>query len=141
MIFLLLCHGDTFVVTHGNMTHLTCCARFVNCVLFLFLIIIMYSDFCCVRISEDILKEYYLINVYLPYECTDNTDEFNDCLAKLNVFIDSINSTCVTILGDFNANLSRASSFGDILLKFCVDNSIDIVDHATLSNDTYTYAS
>ena len=98
-----------------------------------------YDWLCCVRISEDILKEYYLINVYLPYECTDNTDEFNDCLAKLNVFIDSINSTCVTIVGDFNANLSRASLFGDILLKFCVDNSIDIVDHATLSNDTYTY--
>ena len=28
-----------------------------------------------------------------------------------------------------------------ILLKFCVDNSIDIVDHATLPNDTYTYTS
>ena len=100
-----------------------------------------YDWLCCVRIREDILKEYYLINVYLPYECTDNTDEFNDCLTKLNVFIDSINSTCVTIVGDFNANLSRASLFGDILLKFCVDNSIDIVDHATLSNDTYTYTS
>ena len=74
-------------------------------------------------------------------ECTDNTDEFNDCLAKLNVFIDSINSTCVTIVDDFNANLSRASLFGDILLKFCVDNSIYIFDHATLSNDTYTYTS
>ena len=33
-----------------------------------------YDWLCCVRISEDILKEYYLINVYLPYECTDNTD-------------------------------------------------------------------
>ena len=44
-------------------------------------------------------------------------------------------------MGDFNANLSRASLFGDILLKFCVDNSIDIVDHATLSNNTYTYTS
>ena len=27
------------------------------------------------------------------------------------------------------------------MLKFCVDNSIDIVDHATLPNDTYTYTS
>ena len=77
-----------------------------------------YDWLCCIRLTEDILNEYYLINVYLPNECTDNTDEFNDCLAKLNVFIQSINSTCVTIVGDFNANLSRASSFGDILLKF-----------------------
>ena len=28
---------------------------------------------------------------------TDNTDEFNDCMAKLNVFIESINSTCVML--------------------------------------------
>ena len=112
--------------------HLDCCVAIIES---------EYDWLCCVRISEDILKEYYQINVYLPYECTDNTDEFNDCLVKLNVFIDSINSTCVTIVGDFNANLSRASLFGDILLKFCVDNSIDIVDHATLSNDTYTYTS
>ena len=57
------------------------------------------------------------------------------------MFIDSINSTCVTIVGDFNANVSRACSNGDTLLKFSVDNSIDIVDHATLPNDRYTYTS
>ena len=76
-----------------------------------------YDWLCCVRISEYILKEYYLINVYLPYECTDTTDEFNDCLAKINVLTDSIKITCVTIVGDFNANLSRASSFGDYLAE------------------------
>ena len=40
--------------------------------------------------------------MYLPYECTDNRDEFIDCLAKLGVFIDNINSTYITIVGDFN---------------------------------------
>ena len=44
MCFLLLCHGDTFVVTQGNVTQLTCCARFVNGVLLLCLITIMHSD-------------------------------------------------------------------------------------------------
>ena len=40
--FLLLCHGDTCV---GNMTKLTCCARFVHGVLlFSLLITIMHSD-------------------------------------------------------------------------------------------------
>ena len=43
MFFPLLCHGDTFVVTQGNMAQLTCCARFVNGILLLFLII-MHSD-------------------------------------------------------------------------------------------------
>ena len=63
------------------------------------------------------------------------TDEFNDCLAKLN-FIDSSNSTCVTIVCDFYANRSSASSFGDILLKFCLDHTLNIVDNDTLPNDT-----
>ena len=42
LFFLLLCHGDSFVVTQGNMTQLTCCARLVNGVLLLFLITIMH---------------------------------------------------------------------------------------------------
>ena len=44
MFFLLLCHGDMFVVTQGNMTQLTYCERFLNGVLLLFLITIMHSD-------------------------------------------------------------------------------------------------
>ena len=44
MFFLLLCHGDMFVVTQGNMTQLTYCARSVNVVLLLFPLTIMHSD-------------------------------------------------------------------------------------------------
>ena len=64
-----------------------------------------YDWLCCMRINVGNDREYYLVNVYLPYECTDNRDEFNDRLAKLNVFINNISSTCVTVVGDFNANL------------------------------------
>ena len=70
-----------------------------------------YDWMCCMKINNGGGREYYLINVYLPYECTDNRDEFVDCLAKLGVFIDNINSTYITIVGDFNANLSRAAFF------------------------------
>ena len=37
IFFLLLCHGDMFVVTQGNITQLTYCARIVNDVFLLFL--------------------------------------------------------------------------------------------------------
>ena len=47
-----------------------------------------------------------------------------DCLEKLNVVVENINSTYITIVGDFNANLSRSSVFGDILVKFCADNNL-----------------
>ena len=100
-----------------------------------------YDWLCCIRLSDCADKEYYLINVYLPYDCMDNRDEFIDCLAKLNTFIDCIDSTCITVVGDFNANLSRTSLFGDILQQFCIDNSFCIVDVDTLPTDTYTYAS
>ena len=100
-----------------------------------------YDWLCCIRLSDCADKEYYLINVYLPYDCMDNRDEFIDCLAKLKTFIDCIDSTCITVVGDFNANLSRTSLFGDILQQFCIDNSFCIVDVDTLPTDTYTYVS
>ena len=79
--------------------------------------------------------------MYLPYECVDNRDDYNYCLAKLNVVIENINTTCITVLGDFNANLSKQSMFGEMLLNFCSENNSDIVDKTIPPADTYTYVS
>ena len=101
-----------------------------------------YDWLCCLKLSDSISrKEYYLLNVYLPYECDENRDDYIDCLEKLNVVVENINSTYITIVGDFNANLSRNSVFGDILVKFCADNNFKIIDKDTLPDDTYTYVS
>ena len=54
-------------------------------------------------------------------------EDYIDSLAKLNVVIEHINSTCITVIGDFNANLSKHSMFGDMLLNFCNENNVDIV--------------
>ena len=53
---------------------------------------------------------------------------YSDCLPKLNVIIENINSTRITVICDFNANLSKQSVVGDMLLNFCSDNNCDIVD-------------
>ena len=98
-------------------------------------------DWLCVIKICDGKKEYVLINVYLPYECVDNRDDYSDCLAKLNVVIENINTTCITVIGDFNANLSKQSMFGEMLLNFCSENNSDIVDKTILPADTYTYVS
>ena len=50
--------------------------------------------------------------MYLPYECTDNRDEFIDCLAKLGVYLLIISTAhIITIVGDFNANLSSRAAY------------------------------
>ena len=77
---------------------------------------------CGIKICDG-KKEYVLINVYLPCECVDNRDDYSDCLAKRNVVIENINSTCITVIGDFNANLSKHSMFGDMFLNFCNENN------------------
>jgi exonuclease III len=94
----------------------------------------------CLKVSTK-KKEFYVINVYLPYECQSNVENYNDCLAKLALYVDNINSTCIYIVGDFNADLSKESSFGSILAAFCEDNNLYIADELMLPNDTYTYVS
>ena len=72
-------------------------------------------------------KEYYLLNVYLPYESEENRDRFNVDMAKIAIYVDTINSTCVTIIGDFNSDISKKSMFGNIFLNFC--NKYSMIRH------------
>ena len=44
----------------------------------------------------------------LPFDNDENRNNFNDCLAKRNVFTERIN-TCITVVGDFNAHLHSVS--------------------------------
>ena len=64
-----------------------------------------------------------------------------DCLAKLNVVVENINTICITIVGYFNANLSQQSMFGDILQNVCNGSYFGIVDKDILPADTNTYVS
>ena len=65
-----------------------------------------YDWLCVIKISK-CKKEYFLLNVYVTYECDDNRDDCNDCLAKRNVVIENMKSTYITTVGDINANLSK----------------------------------
>ena len=83
----------------------------------------------------------YLLNVYMPHECEDNRDMFNDYVLKMVAFCNGINSTCIFIVGDFNADISKTSVFGSILHDFYNDCSFSIVDKEYLPAWTYTYVS
>ena len=62
------------------------------------------------------------------------------CKKKLR-FCNGINSTCIFIVGDFNADISKTSVFGSILHDFCNDFSFSIADKDYLPAETYTYVS
>ena len=77
----------------------------------------------------------------MPYECEDNRDVYNDYMSKIVAYCNGINSTCIFIVGDFNADISKTSVFGTILQDFCNDFSFSIVDKDYLPAETYTYVS
>ena len=77
----------------------------------------------------------------MPYECEDNRDRYNDYMSKIVAFCNDINSTCIFIVADFNADISKSSAFGRILHDFCDDFSFSIVDKDYLPAETYTYVS
>ena len=94
------------------------------------------GDLCASQSSP-----FYLLNVYMPYECEDNRDVYNDYMSKIVAFCNGINSTCIFIVGDFNADISKTSVFGSILHDFCNDFSFSIADKDYLPAETYTYVS
>ena len=71
---------------------------------------IVHCDYDLNKISSA-NKDMHIINVYLPYECTDNDDMYMDYLSKSAVFTAGINSRCIFIVSDFNADLSKTSPF------------------------------
>ena len=66
---------------------------------------------------------------------------FNDYMSKLTIYVDTINSSCVTIVGDYNADISKKSDFENIFLDFCRKFTLAICDQDNLPVDTYIHVS
>ena len=72
---------------------------------------------------------------------TDNREIYIGYLSKIVVFTSGINNTCLTIVRDFNADISKISPFGSILHDFCIENAFTIPDQEYFPADAYTYVS
>ena len=48
-------------------------------------------------------EKFIILNLYLPYCCDDNLDEFNYYLMKLDGLISDFNTPYRQVMGDFNA--------------------------------------
>ena len=98
----------------------------------------------CVGIEVELNnKRIYIFNVYLPYQCPENSDRYLECMGAIHYIIDELDSTCFAIFGDWNAdpiNEDR-SLFAGHLIDFCKDNNYVLADVCLLPADSYTYVS
>ena len=105
----------------------------------------VYYDNCnwCIGINFTVNDVCFtLINVYLPYECNNNSDEYIEKLSILESIIENTNNSCYAILGDFNANvLSDRSNFANYAIDFCERNDMIFSSKELLPTNSYTYIS
>ena len=55
-------------------------------------------------------KRYVILCVYMPYECHVNEADYVEKLGVLQSILSELDTTCVSILGDWNADISDDSS-------------------------------
>ena len=79
------------------------------------------------------------INVYMPYCCDSNYDEYINYLTKISTPCDEIDSPNVFIVGDFNA--CPNNNFVELLSQFCLEHELNISDKINLPADSFTYVS
>ena len=80
--------------------------------------------------SSSSTEKYLFLNVYLPYQCEDNFDEFMEYMGKISHTIEESPCTHVCILGDFNAGVGTL--FENELLELCGKHSLHMSDCSIL---------
>lgn len=87
-------------------------------------------------------KNFIILNVYAPYECHYNKDEYLNRLAFISSFIKSSTISSVFVIGDMNADISdRNSLCSSHIVQFCQDNNLILSSEVCLPVDSYTYVS
>ena len=87
-------------------------------------------------------ERYVILCVYMPYECHANEADYVEKLGVLQSILSELDTTCVSILGDWNADISDDSSiFAGHLRQFCSDTGLLLSDEANLPSDTFTHVS
>ena len=98
------------------------------------------SRIMCCRIGT--LEDHMLLtNVYLPYQCRDNYDEYIQCLGQLTAIIDQCTTSRIAVVGDFNAKCN--TPFHSELTDFIHGRQMKLSDFEILGDhsDNYTYVS
>ncbi len=87
-------------------------------------------------------KAFVILNVYMPYECNANEDEYINRLGFISSLIKENAYTCIFIVDDMNADISgKKSLFSQHLVQFCEDSKLVLSSKVLLPVDSYTYTS
>ena len=85
---------------------------------------------------------FVILCVYMPYECRDNEESYLDNLGTINTIIDELDCTCISILGDWNSDISNMTSlFGNHVRLFCTENNLILSSEHFLPGGTFTHYS
>ena len=60
---------------------------------------------------------YFLLSVYMPYQCLDNQELYMDYIGKICVIVEYSSTSNVIVLGDFNADVNTL--FESELIAMC----------------------
>ena len=78
----------------------------------------------------------------MPYESHDHEDLFLEHLDTLKAVIEDLNSTCISIVEDWNSDVSdNESVFCKHFKQFCDENSWLLSSELLLPANTFTYLS
>ncbi len=83
----------------------------------------------------------FLLNVYMPTESEENFNDFTFYMYKIHTIFRNNGTVNNIAIGDFNANLRKASLFGTELHRFVSNKSCQISDKQILPLDTFTFYS
>ena len=86
---------------------------------------------------ETNFRRLLIINVYLPYYCLENYDEYLQCLGKIAYEIEDYDHSDVMIMGDFNANVG--GPFFREWTALSDDLNMEFVDVSRLTHESYTH--
>ena len=87
-------------------------------------------------------KRFVIVSIYTPYESYANETEYLFRLAHIYSCIEELDTSCVYIVGDLNADVSDVNSlFTGHLHNFCGDNDLVLSSEAVLPRSSFTYIS
>ena len=88
-------------------------------------------------------KQFFIINLYMPYQCAENEAEYLEKLGELSSILEGIDVTSYILVGDWNANLGQTGQalFAKYLTEFCDEHSLINSSKVLLPSDSFTYVS
>ncbi|WP_138921974.1 hypothetical protein, partial [endosymbiont of Tevnia jerichonana] len=91
--------------------------------------------------SIQMMANCLILNVYLPYQSSDNYEELFNYLGKIACIIEEKDTTNVIITGDFNAAVNIP--FESELIAMCDNTGLVISNYEMFgrTSNTYTYVS